>query len=158
MTKACAFIDGANLYHTMRDLGWSLDFIKLRKDLASRYDLLRSYYYTATTDPDPLRDFTQMLSQNGYHIKSKPAKVFSNGVKGNMDIELAIDMLEMARHLSEVILVSGDGDFTRLIDTVQSHGVRVTVISSHKASASELRLQADQFVEINDMRALWGRV
>jgi len=72
-----------------------------------------------------------------------------------MDIELAIDMMEMAPHLDHVILFSGDGDFRRLVEVVQRKGVKVSVVSTVKSSppmaADELRRQADQFIELQDL-------
>src|SRR3546814_13906936 len=76
-------------------------------------------------------------------------------VKGNMDIELAIDVMEMAPHIDHVVLFSGDGDFRRLVEAVQRKGVRVSVVSSTKTQppmvADELRRQADTFVELQDL-------
>ena len=73
-----------------------------------------------------------------------------------MDIELAIDVMEMAAHLDHVVLFSGDGDFRRLVEAVQRTGVRVTVVSTIRSQppmvADELRRQADNFIELADLR------
>lgn len=91
---------------------------------------------------------------------TKPTKEFTDAfgrrkIKGNMDIELAIDMLEMAQHLDHIVLFSGDGDFRRLVEAVQRRGVRVTVVSTPRSQppmiADELRRQADVFVELQDL-------
>jgi uncharacterized LabA/DUF88 family protein len=78
-----------------------------------------------------------------------------------MDIELAIDMLEMAPHIDHAILFSGDSDFRRLVEAVQRRGVRVSVVSTIKTAppmiADELRRQADQFVELSDIAADFTR-
>ena len=78
-----------------------------------------------------------------------------------MDLELAVDMLEMAEHLDHVILFSGDGDFRHLIEAVQRKGVRVSVVSTVKSSppmvADELRRQADEFIELNDLVPMIAR-
>jgi uncharacterized LabA/DUF88 family protein len=98
---------------------------------------------------------------------TKPTKEYTDAlgrrkVKGNMDIELAIDVMEMAAHVNHVILFSGDGDFRRLIEAVQRKGVRVTVVSTvktaHPMAADELRRQADLFIELSDLTSLIGRV
>jgi uncharacterized LabA/DUF88 family protein len=82
-------------------------------------------------------------------------------IKGNMDIELAIDVLEMAEHLDHVILFSGDGDFRRLVEAVQRRGLRVSVVSTIKSSppmvADELRRQADNFIELSELAPLIAR-
>ena len=97
---------------------------------------------------------------------TKPVKRFTDGqghsrIKGNMDIEIAVDMLELAPRLDHVVLFSGDGDFRRLVQAVQDKGVRVTVISTQKTQpphiADELRRQADAFLDLNDLMADFGR-
>jgi uncharacterized LabA/DUF88 family protein len=91
---------------------------------------------------------------------TKPTKEFTDAmgrrrIKGNMDIELAIDMLEMAEHIDHAILFSGDGDFRRLVEAVQRRGVRVSVVSTIRSSppmvSDDLRRQADSFVELQDL-------
>jgi len=91
---------------------------------------------------------------------TKPAKEFTDAsgrrkIKGNMDIELAIDVLEMADHLDNIVLFSGDGDFRRLVEAVQRKGVRVTVVSTVKSAppmvADELRRQADDFIDLSSL-------
>lgn len=97
---------------------------------------------------------------------TKPVKEFTDAqgrrrIKGNMDIELAIDMLEMANHVEHIVLFSGDGDFRRLVEAVQKRGVRVSVVSSIRTSppmiADELRRQADNFIELADMKDVLAR-
>ena len=108
----------------------------------------------------PLKPLTDWLSYNGYQVVTKPAKEFidSTGrrrIKGNMDIEIAVDMLEIAQHVDHVMLVSGDADFRKLIEAVQRRGVRVSVISSIRTTpqmvADELRRQADRFIDLADI-------
>jgi uncharacterized LabA/DUF88 family protein len=92
---------------------------------------------------------------------TKPTKEYTDAtgrrkIKGNMDIELAIDVMEMAQHLDHIVLFSGDGDFRRLVEAVQRKGVRVTVVSTIRSAppmvADELRRQADSFVDLVDIR------
>jgi uncharacterized LabA/DUF88 family protein len=107
-----------------------------------------------------LRPLVDWLDYNGYTMVTKPAKEFTDAtgrrkVKGNMDIELAIDVMEMAPHLDHIVLFSGDGDFRRLVEAVQRKGVRVSVVSTTRTQppmiADELRRQADAFLELQDM-------
>ncbi|MFO1189684.1 MAG: NYN domain-containing protein [Alphaproteobacteria bacterium] len=161
--RLALFIDGANLYAATRTLGFDIDFKRLRDLFASRGRLIRALYYTALIedqDYSPLRPLVDWLEYNGYAIVTKPAKEFVDGagrrkVKGNMDIELAIDVLELAPALDHVILFSGDGDFRRLIEAVQRRGVRVTVVSTLRTQppmvADELRRQADTFIDLQDL-------
>lgn len=161
--KSALFIDGANLYAASRSLGFDVDYRRLLDFFGTRVNLIRAYYYSALLDTEeysPLKPLTDWLAYNGYTLVTKPAKEFTDAsgrrrIKGNMDIELAIDMLEMAPHLDHVILFSGDSDFRRLVEAAQRRGVRVSVISTIKTSppmiADELRRQADQFIELADI-------
>lgn len=161
--RTALFIDGANLYAATRSLSFDVDYRRLLDYFGTKTNLLRAYYYSAlleTEDYSPLKPLTDWLAYNGYSLVTKPAKEFTDAqgrrrIKGNMDIELAIDMLELAPHLDHAILFSGDSDFRRLAEAVQRKGVRVSVVSTIKTSppmiADELRRQADQFVELADI-------
>jgi uncharacterized LabA/DUF88 family protein len=161
--KAALFIDGANLYSASRNLGFDVDYRAMLNFFRSRVNVLRAYYYSAVLETDeysPLKPLTDWLAYNGYALVTKPAKEFIDAggrrrVKGNMDIELAIDMLELADKVDHAILFSGDSDFRRLVEAVQRRGVKVSVVSSIRTSppmvADELRRQADQFVELIDI-------
>jgi uncharacterized LabA/DUF88 family protein len=161
--RTALFIDGANLYAATRSLGFDIDYRRLLDFFSAKTTLVRAYYYSAlleTEEYSPLKPLTDWLAYNGYTLVTKPAKEFTDAmgrrrIKGNMDIELAIDMLELAPRLDHAILFSGDSDFRRLVEAVQRRGVRVSVISSIKTSppmiADELRRQADQFIELADI-------
>jgi uncharacterized LabA/DUF88 family protein len=161
--KTALFIDGANLYAATRSLGFDIDYRRLLDFFSARMNLVRAYYYSAlleTEEYSPLKPLTDWLAYNGYSLVTKPAKEFTDAlgrrrIKGNMDIELAIDMLELAPKLDHAILFSGDSDFRRLVEAVQRKGVRVSVVSSIKTSppmiADELRRQADQYIELADI-------
>ncbi|WP_420547642.1 NYN domain-containing protein [Curvivirga sp.] len=158
--RVALFIDGANLYSAARTLGFDIDYKKLLAHFRSQGQLIRAFYYTALFEDQeysPIRPLVDWLDYNGYTMVTKPAKEFTDAqgrrkVKGNMDMELAIDVLEMSKHLDHVILFSGDGDFRRLVEAVQRKGVRVTVVSTIKSNppmiADELRRQADGFVDL----------
>src|SRR3712207_687405 len=161
--RVAVFIDGANLYAASRTLGFDVDYKNLLAYSRQRSYLVRAYYYTAlleTEEYSPLRPLVDWLGYNGYSVVTKPAKEFADAtgrrrVKGNMDIELAVDVLALAPHLDHVVLFSGDGDFRRLVEAVQCRGVRVTVISTIRTQpamiADELRRQADAFFDLADL-------
>ncbi|HEY4169033.1 MAG TPA: NYN domain-containing protein [Reyranella sp.] len=167
--RMALFIDGANLYSATRALGFDIDYRRLLKVFRDRGRLVRAYYYTALPDDKehlPIRPLIDWLDYNGYALVTKPAKEFTDAMgrrklKGNMDVELAIDVLEMVEHLDHVILFSGDGDFRRLVEAVQRKGLRVSVVSTMKSSppvvADELRRQADDFIELADLAPLIAR-
>ena len=158
------FIDGANLYATARALGFDIDYKRLLELFDSRGRLVRAFYYTALVEDQeysPIRPLIDWLDYNGYTMVTKPTKEFTDAsgrrkIKGNMDIELAIDVMEMAAHLEHIVLFSGDGDFRRLVEAVQRRGVRVTVISTLRSQppmiADELRRQADVFVDLTELQ------
>lgn len=158
--RIALFIDGANLYATAKSLGFDIDYKKLLKEFHSRGRLVRAFYYTALVEDQEyssIRPLIDWLDYNGYAIVSKPAKEFVDSlgrrkIKGNMDIELAVDAMEMADHVDHIVLFSGDGDFRSLVEAVQRKGVRVSVISTITTQppmvADELRRQADEFVDL----------
>lgn len=161
--RTALFIDGANLYAATRSLGFDIDYRRLLDYFGAKLNLVRAYYYSAlleTEEYSPLKPLTDWLAYNGYSLVTKPAKEFTDPqgrrrIKGNMDIELAIDMLELAPKLDHAILFSGDSDFRRLVEAVQRKGVRVSVVSTIKTNppmiADELRRQADQYIELADI-------
>jgi uncharacterized LabA/DUF88 family protein len=167
--KVALFIDGANLHAATRTLGFDIDYRKLLDVFRTRARLMRAFYYTAMFDDQdysPIRPLVDWLDYNGYTLVTKPTKEYTDAlgrrkIKGNMDIELAIDLMEMAPHIDHAVLFSGDGDFRRLVEAVQRKGVRVTVISTVRSAppmiADELRRQADVFIELTDMAALIQR-
>ncbi|CAO3451666.1 hypothetical protein [Azospirillum argentinense] len=164
------FIDGANLYAAARSLGFDIDYKRLRDGFASEGRLVRAFYYTALVEDQeysPIRPLVDWLDYNGYTMVTKPTKEFTDAsgrrkIKGNMDIELAIDVMEMAERVDHILLFSGDGDFRRLVEAVQRKGVRVSVISTVRSQppmvADELRRQADNFIELQDLAPSIARV
>ena len=133
--KIALFIDGANLYATAKTLGFDIDYKRLLKEFQSRGTLLRAFYYTAIIEDQEyssIRPLIDWLDYNGYTVVTKATKEFIDAsgrrkVKGNMDIELAVDAMELAEHVDQIVLFSGDGDFRSLVEAVQRRGVRVTV-------------------------------
>jgi len=161
--RVALFIDGANLYAAARALGFDIDYKRLLQHFGEEGRLIRAFYYTALYEDQeysPIRPLVDWLDYNGYTIVTKPTKEFTDStgrrkIKGNMDIELAIDVMEMAEHLDHIVLFSGDGDFRRLVEAVQRKGVRVTVVSTVRSQppmvADELRRQADRFIELDTL-------
>ena len=162
--KVGLFVDGSNLYATARSLGFDIDYKRLLDVFSERGRVIRAFYYTALTDDQeysPIRPLVDWLDYNGFTLVTKPTKEYTDPtgrrkIKGNMDIELAVDMIEMAPHLDHAVLFSGDGDFRRLVEAVQRQGLRVTVISTVRTKppmvADELRRQSDYFVDLAELR------
>lgn len=134
-----------------------------------RGKLLRAFYYTALLENDeysPIRPLVDWLNYNGFTMVTKPAKEFTDSlgrrkVKGNMDIELTVDAMELAPYVDHVVLFSGDGDFRPLVEALQRKGVRVSVVSTIRSQppmiADELRRQADNFIDLDELRDVVGR-
>lgn len=167
--RLALFIDGSNLYAAARSLGFDIDYKLLRQEFMRRGKLVRAFYYTALLENDeysPIRPLVDWLHYNGYSMVTKPAKEFTDSmgrrkVKGNMDIELAVDAMELAPFLDHAVIFSGDGDFRPLIEALQRKGVRVSVVSTIRSQppmiADELRRQADNFIELYELRDVIGR-
>lgn len=163
--KTALFIDGSNFYAATKLLNMDVDYAKLHQFFSQDTNLIRAYYYTALPEDQefsPLRPLIDWLDYNGFSVVSKLTRGFidpetgKKRTKGNMDMELALDMLKLAPHIDHAVLFSGDGDFCRLLEDVQGIGVRVSVVSTTKTSppmvADSLRRMADIFVEMETLR------
>jgi uncharacterized LabA/DUF88 family protein len=167
--KIAIFIDGPNLYATSKTLGFEVDFRRLLSEFGGRGKLFRSFYYTAVVEDQEyssVRPLVDWLSYNGYTVVKKPTKEFVDPsgrrkLKANMNVELSVNAMELAAHVDEMILFSGDGDFRSLVEAVQRRGVRVTVVSSFVCQpvmvADELRRQADEFIDLKHLESKIGR-
>jgi uncharacterized LabA/DUF88 family protein len=163
------FIDGVSLHATSRTLGFDIDFKRLLKEFEDRGSLLRAFYYTSMIEDQEyssIRPLTDWLSYNGYTVVTKAVKEFTDAsgrrkVKGNMDIELAVDAMALADQIDQMVLFSGDGAFRHLVEAIQRRGVRVTVVSTISTQppviADELRRQADVFTDLAGFRSKLSR-
>lgn len=167
--KIALFIDGANLYATSRSLGFDIDYRKLLSSFQKRGYLLRAYYYTALVEDQEyssIRPLIDWLDYNGFKVVTKPAKEFTDSagrrkIKGNMDIELTVDALELAEVVDHYVIFSGDGDFRTLVEALQRRGKKVSVVSTMASQppmiSDELRRQADHFIDLMTLKGEIGR-
>ena len=167
--RIAIFVDGANFHSTIKSLDFDIDYKRMLELFKEKGRMTSARYYTALLEHDDysaIRPLIDWLSYNGYQVITKPAKSYTdrdgrNRIKGNMDIELALDMVELAGHVDHILLCSGDGDFRAAVEACQRKGTRVSVISSMKTKpamlADELRRQANDFIEVSDMGKLIGR-
>lgn len=163
------FIDGANLHAASKSLGFDIDYRRLLEEFKKRGRLVRAYYYTALLedqDFSPIRPLVDWLDYNGYALVTKAAREYTDAtgrrrIKGDMDVDIAVDVLEACGWLDHVVLFSGDGDFVSLVAAAQRRGVRVTVISTLRSQppmvSDDLRRQADAYIDLNDLAGLLGR-
>jgi len=167
--KIALFIDGANLHSTARALGFDIDYKRLLQEFASKGYLLRAHYYTAIIEDQEyssIRPLVDWLDYNGYRVVTKPVKEYTDSAgrrrfKGDMDIELAVDMFDLVETVDHIVLFSGDGNFRRLVEAVQRRGRKVTVVSTLQTQppmiADDLRRQADQFLDLASLEDKIGR-
>ena len=163
------FIDGPNFYATAKALGLDVDYKRILKEFEARGTLVRAFYYTAIIEDQEytsIRPLVDWLDYNGFTVVTKVSKEFVDAagrrkIKGNLHIELAVDAMDLATRIDEMVLFSGDGDFRSLVEALQRRGVRVTVVSSLATQppmvADELRRQADAFIDLNLLRTSIGR-
>ncbi len=167
--RIALFVDGANLHSTSKSLDFDIDYKRMLELFKGKGRLINASYYTALLENDDysaIRPLVDWLDYNGYNVITKPAKTYTDRegrsrVKGNMDMEMAVDMLELAEHVDHIILCTGDGDFRAIVKAVQRKGTRVSVVSSMKTRPSmlsdDLRRQANAVIELADMENLVGR-
>jgi uncharacterized LabA/DUF88 family protein len=168
-SRIALFIDGANLFATAKALGFDIDYKRMLAEFQRSGTLVRAYYYTAVIEDQEfssIRPLIDWLDYNGYTVVTKSTKEFVDAsgrrkVKGNMDIELAVDAMELANHIDQMVLFSGDGDFRSLVAAMQRQGVRVLVVSTISSQppmvADELRRQADAFIDLADLQSKVSR-
>src|ERR1700751_3730895 len=167
--RIAVFIDGPNLYATSKALGFDIDYKRLLTEFQAHGTLVRAFYYTAIIEDQEyssIRPLVDWLDYNGYTVVTKSTKEFidANGrrkLKGSMDVELAVDAMEIAERIDQMVLFSGDGDFRPLVEAIQRRGVRVTVISTISSQppmvADDLRRQADVFIDLVELRSKVAR-
>jgi uncharacterized LabA/DUF88 family protein len=159
--KLALFIDGASLHAASKTLDFEIDFKRLLKEYESGSKLVRAYYYTVMIEDreySSIRPLIDWLHYNGYEVVSKPAKEFEDGegrrkIKRSMNVEIAVDALDLSNHIDHIALFSGDGDFRSLVEAVQRRGVHVTVVSPLSMISDELRRQADVFVDLIELKS-----
>jgi len=169
VNRIALFIDGANLYATSKALGFDIDYRRLLEEFQSRGELVRAVYYTAIVEDQEyssIRPLVDWLEYNGYTVVTKIVKEYVDAggrrkFRGNMNVELAVDAMGLVEQIDQMVFFSGDGDFRSLVEAVQRHGVRVTVISTIAIQppmiADDLRRQADVFVDLKDLQAKIAR-
>ena len=167
--KIALFVDGTNLHSTARALGFDIDYKRLLREFRSRGTVLRAFYYTAVVEDQEytaIRPLIDWLDYNGYTVVTKAAKEFIDAsgrrkVKGNMDIDIAVDAMEIAGHVDQIVLFSGNGDFCPMVEAVKRRGVSVTVVSTIASQppmlADELRRKADVFIDLAELQIKIGR-
>lgn len=152
-------VDGANTYEASKAVGYMIDYAKV----LSFFKPQQAIYLTALPEkdrnnPNPIFKMIDFINFNGFTIESKPMKIINGAIvkrEGNMDVEIALAMVEASNWANHIVLFSGDGDFRQAVEYVQRRGVRVTVVSALNLQpapivADELRRRANVFFDLCD--------
>ena len=169
LEKIALFINGPNLHHTARRLGFDVDFKRLLARFGQYGSLVRAYYYTVVDEgggPPGIKPLADWLDYNGFTVRSKLSKVTDDGqgrrkIRRQIGVELSVDAMGLARHVTRVFLFSGDGDLRSLVAALQRQGCQVALVSSTRTApsmvADELRRRANAFNELDDLKDSIGR-
>jgi uncharacterized protein (TIGR00288 family) len=157
--KTLILIDGANLYFAAQSKRWNIDFKQIYTWFKSKTDLVETVYYTAFNPEDVKQnDFIKGLETSGYRVHKKPIKVFNDSsVKGNLDVEICVDTMKQIFNFEILVLISGDGDFTYLAETLELMGKKVIVIGVGGFMSYELQEQADNYFLLDRIKSVWQK-
>lgn len=159
--KIIVFIDAANVIYSMRSLGWKLAYKKLHKYFGKNSNLMGIYFYSAYSKTSVAQQgLFEMLSRIGFIMRTKELKYIKSRnkivmVKGNVDVEMTVDMIDLLRKYDTAVLLSGDSDFAPLVNYVKGKKKKVVVISTRGHISKELRDVADKLLYLNSFRRYW---
>lgn len=145
------FVDVSNLFYSARSMGVEVNYIRLLEHITRSRHLIRASAYTGI-DPEngSQRRFVDFLSANGYRVVCKDIQKHESGrIKADLDVEMTLDVYMMSDNFDVLVMVTGDGDFRRLVEVVQQKGVRVEIVGFGTSTSSDLIALADQFTEIS---------
>ena len=166
MKRIGIFIDGSNIYESARCLDFKIDYVKLLNYYKQQGEVQQAMYFTALppkTVESALRKMADFVEFNGFTLIQKETRTTYNSVtgekklKGNMDVEIAVHVMEVVHNITHMVLFSGDGDFRCLVESVQRRGVHVTVVSARELVATEMRRQASEFIDLATLRDLFNQ-
>jgi len=154
MMRCAVFIDGNNIFHSARQLGFEVDYTRLLTVLLGKdRELLRAFFYTGVDEgADRQRGFLHWMRRNGFRVVQKPVKQDRDGTRrAHLEVEIATDMLAYAEKVDLVILVSGDEDFAYPINALTQKGIRVEVAGFRSAMANKVMDAADRYIELDQL-------
>lgn len=153
--RVAVFIDGENIHYSAKHMNMRMDYLKLCRRLAGDRRLVRSYFYTAISNQSEGKiDFINFLKLNGFTVVTKEVRNFSEldtstrSVRSSLDMEMAIDVLDMSQHLDSVVLCTGDGDFVPLVAALARRGKHVEVCGLREMTSTDLIAAADEYVDL----------
>lgn len=145
------FIDVQNMYYSARQLYKAkVNFNVVLKEAISGRQLVRAIAYVIKADVKDEETFYDALAEMGFEVKAKDLQVFYGGAKkGDWDVGIAMDVMRLAPKLDTIVLVSGDGDFSDLLEHAKSLGCRVEVVAFGKTTSHKLRAVTDFFTDLD---------
>jgi uncharacterized LabA/DUF88 family protein len=159
LDRVAVFIDGENIHYSAKHMNMRMDYLKLCKRLAGDRRLVRSYFYTAISNQSEGKiDFINFLKLNGFTVVTKEVRNFSEmdtstrSVRSSLDMEMAIDVLDMAEHLDSVVLCTGDGDFQPLVAALARRGKHVEVCGLREMTSTDLIAAADEYIDLASLK------
>ncbi len=165
--KAKVYIDGANMFYAQKKLGWFFNWKKIKDYLQEKWDILEIRYYTGVKSNDEkMTSFLRYLDNVEIIPITKPIKVikinnkhplkklydYSEMYKSNCDVEITTDILLERKEINEIILFTGDSDFQYLVKKLKNLGKRVIIFSSRKTISWEIKLEASDYVYLEDIK------
>jgi len=152
--RVAIFIDGANLFYAIGELGIRIDYTKFLKYLVGDDTLFRAIYYTGAEAADEKqRGFLFWMRHHGFRVVSKPVLQRPDGSKkANLDVEMAMDIVSLAGQYDTVVLVGGDGDLACALHQVSKQGVRIEVLSLRSMTSEALIHVADCYRNLEDIK------
>lgn len=159
--RVAVFIDAANIIHCHKDIGWKVDFKKLKKYFEQKCNLVAIYYYSAYLEESPRQQsFFEMLSRKGFIMRLKKLKriVESDGsirLKGNCDTDMVVDAVARMGEYDTAVIMSGDSDFVSLVNLLQGQAKRVIVVSTRWHIAKDLVQVADFYFDLKKFQEPW---
>lgn len=155
--KAKIYIDGANIFYTQKQIGWNINWIKVKKYLSKTSQVVEIRYYTGVKKNDTkMSKYLNFFDKIGITTVTKPLKIINTGngniFKSNFDVEMTTDILLDRISTDKIILFTGDSDFNYLIKKLKDLGKYIVVYSSRKMLSWELKLNANQYVFLEDIK------
>ncbi|HIK56531.1 MAG TPA: NYN domain-containing protein [Synechococcales cyanobacterium M55_K2018_004] len=154
LPRVVIFIDGSNLFYAAAILGIEIDYARLLKCLTGNRRLVRAYFYTGV-DPtnEKQQGFLLWMRRNGYRVVTKELVQLPDGSKkANLDVEIAVDMMQLSQYCDLMVLLSGDGDLAYAVNTIAYRGVQMEVISLRSMTSDSLINVADRYIDLETIK------
>ncbi len=152
--RVAIFIDSSNLLYAATHLNVEIDYTKLLHCLTKKRKLLRAYFYTAIDSTNKKQQsFLLWMRRNGYRVVTKELVQHPDGSKkANLEVEIAVDMLTLARYCNTLVLLSGEGELSYVVDVVSYQGVKVEVVSLGLMTSDSLLSVADCYTDLAEIK------